>query len=130
MGFNLGAALSTGLRTFEATGNPWIAAGGAAVGGFTGGGGGGAGGAATAVGNLGNMGMSGINGADEAFQTAMYAEQTRHNEQMQLQSSAFDEMMDERSENMRQINTLRDADMAQRKADDQITKKFIESITE
>jgi DNA invertase Pin-like site-specific DNA recombinase len=31
-------------------------------------------------------------------------------------------------ENMREINSLRDAQMAQRKADDGITKKFIESI--
>jgi DNA invertase Pin-like site-specific DNA recombinase len=33
-------------------------------------------------------------------------------------------------ENMREIDTLRNVDMAQRKADDSITKKFIQSITE
>jgi hypothetical protein len=42
----------------------------------------------------------------------------------------FDEAMDQQAENMREINTLRDAQMAQRKADDGITKKFIESIGE
>ena len=50
--------------------------------------------------------------------------------QLDAQSTAFDEMMDQQSENMREINTLRDAQMAQRKADDGITKKFIESIGE
>jgi hypothetical protein len=49
---------------------------------------------------------------------------------MQTQSQAFDEMMDEKSESMREVNTLRDVQMTQRKADNQITKKFIESITE
>jgi hypothetical protein len=60
----------------------------------------------------------------------MYAEQMRHQEQMQVQSQAFDEMMDEKAEQMREVNTLRDVQMQQRKADDQITKKYIQSITE
>ena len=47
-----------------------------------------------------------------------------------MQSEAFDQMMDERSENMREVDTLRNVDMAQRKMDDSITKKFIQSITE
>ena len=47
-----------------------------------------------------------------------------------MQSEVFDQMMDERSENMREVDTLRNVDMAQRKMDDQITKKFIQSITE
>ncbi len=51
-------------------------------------------------------------------------------EQLDAQSTAFDEMMNQQSENMREINTLRDVQMAQRKADDGITKKFIESIGE
>ena len=42
----------------------------------------------------------------------------------------FDEAQDERAENMREVNTLRDIDMQQRKADNDITKKFIQSITE
>jgi hypothetical protein len=49
-------------------------------------------------------------------------------DQLDAQATAFDEAMDQQSENMREVNTLRDAQMAQRKADDQVTKKFIQSI--
>jgi hypothetical protein len=77
-----------------------------------------------------NATMQGMNAADEAFQLGLYGEQIQHQEAMSVQSTAFDEMMDQKSENMREINTLRDVQMAQRKADDAITKKFIESITE
>lgn len=54
----------------------------------------------------------------------------QNQEQLQMQSEVFDQMMDERSENMREVDTLRNVDMAQRKMDDSITKKFIQSITE
>jgi len=87
-------------------------------------GGGGAGGAVQ------NGAMGALNGQDESFQLGMYASEVYNQEQMQLQSEIFDQMMDERSENMREIDTLRNVDMAQRKADDSITKKFIQSITE
>lgn len=87
-------------------------------------------GASSAAGQFGNGQMVAMNNAQENFQTNLYREQLRHQQRMALQSTAFDEMMDERSENMRQVNTLRDVEMAQRKADNQITKKFIESITE
>ena len=124
MGFNLAAALGGGVQGLLTTGNPYAGLALGAVSGFAGGG------SSSAVGNFGN-GMTGvINGEDEAFQTGLYLEQVRHQQAMALQSNAFDEMMDERSENMRQINTLRDVEMAQRKADNQITKKFIESINE
>ena len=82
------------------------------------------------AGELGNAGLGLLDAQNESFQLAMYAEQMRHQDQMQAQSQAFDEMMDEKSEQMREINTLRDVQMAQRKADNSITKKFIESITE
>jgi hypothetical protein len=82
------------------------------------------------VGAGGNLAMSALDAQDEAFQISSYAEQMRHQEQMQTQSQAFDEMMDEKSEQMREVNTLRDVQMAQRKADNATTKKFIESITE
>jgi len=39
-------------------------------------------------------------------------------------------MMDEKSEKLRKMNELRDLDMEQRKADNQITKKFIASVNE
>ncbi len=81
-------------------------------------------------GGIQNGAMQGINQQDEAFQLSMYAEQTRHSEQMQLQSNAFDELTDERSENMREVNALRDISLQQRKADNEITKKFIATITE
>lgn len=86
--------------------------------------------AATTAGQFGNGAMGAINAQAEGFQTSMYAQQLMHQEHMQMISQSFDEMMDEKSESMRQQNTLRDVNMAQRKADNQITKKFIESITE
>ena len=85
---------------------------------------GGAGGAAE------NGAMSALNSQDESFQLGIYASEIQNQEQLQMQSEIFDQMMDERSENMREVDTLRNVDMAQRKADDSITKKFIQSITE
>jgi hypothetical protein len=82
------------------------------------------------AGGMQNGAMNALNTQDETFQLGMYATEVQHQEQMQVQSEAFDQMMDERSENMREINTLRNVDMAQRKADDGITKKFIQTITE
>jgi hypothetical protein len=95
-----------------------------AIGGLFGGGGNGAGGA------IENGAMGALNGQDEAFQLGMYASEVQNQERLQLQSEIFDQMMDERSENMREVDTLRNVDMAQRKADDSITKKFIQTITE
>lgn len=83
------------------------------------------------MGGAANSGaMNALNNEQDAFQTGLYAQQIQHQQQMSLQSTAFDEMMDEQSENMREINTLRDVNMQERKADNSITKKFIESITE
>ncbi len=126
MSFNLiGGLLNAGLGLIESGGNPLAAIGmglaGATTGGAT---------AGNVTGAAGNAGLGALNAQDEAFQLAMYGEQIRHQETMQAQSQAFDEMMDEKSESMREVNTLRDVQMTQRKADNQITKKFIESITE
>ncbi len=74
--------------------------------------------------------MNALNTQDETFQLGMYSSEIQNQEQLQVQSEAFDQMMDERSENMREVDTLRNVDMAQRKMDDSITKKFIQSITE
>src|SRR5579863_5380511 len=82
------------------------------------------------AGNAGNAAMNALNTQDENFQLGMYASEIQNQEQLQMQSEAFDQMMDERSENMREVDTLRNVDMAQRKMDDSITKKFIQSITE
>jgi hypothetical protein len=125
MGFNIGSALLGGITGFLEGGPIGAAAmgiaGGVSGGGATGG---------NLTGALGNAGLGVLDAQDEAFQLSMFAEQIHHQEQMQMQSEAFDEMMDEKSEQMREVNTLRDVQMQQRKADDQITKKFIESITE
>jgi hypothetical protein len=82
------------------------------------------------AGNAENAAMNAINAQDEGFQLSMYASEIQNQEQLQMQSEVFDQMMDERSENMREVDTLRNVDMAQRKMDDSITKKFIQSITE
>jgi hypothetical protein len=86
------------------------------------------------LGQVGNMtdaaAMQGLEQEDQQFQLGMYAQQIQYQEQMQVQSTMFDEAQDERAENMREVNTLRDIDMQQRKADNDITKKFIQSITE
>ncbi len=95
------------------------------VGGLFGGGSGG-----SLSGNAGNAEMNALNGLQEQFQVQNYAQQVFHQEHMQNISTAFDEMMDEKSEQMREVNSLRDVQMAQRKADNAITKKFIASITE
>ncbi len=126
MSFNvIGGLLNAGLGLLESGGNPLAAVGMGLAGATTRG---------TTAGNIagaaGNAGLGALNAQDEAFQLAMYGEQIRHQEAMQTQSEAFDEMMDEKSEQMREVNTLRDVQMTQRKADNQITKKFIESITE
>ncbi len=82
------------------------------------------------VGSVENGAMNALNNQDESFQLGIYASEVQNQEQMQMQSEIFDQMMNERSENMREVDTLRNVDMAQRKADDSITKKFIQSITE
>ncbi|HVN68860.1 MAG TPA: hypothetical protein VMU38_04285 [Candidatus Binatia bacterium] len=82
------------------------------------------------AGNAENSAMNALNSQDEQFQLSMYASELQNQEQLQMQSEVFDQMMDERSENMREVDTLRNVDMAQRKMDDSITKKFIQSITE
>jgi hypothetical protein len=81
-------------------------------------------------GNAENAAMNALNAQDEQFQLGMYGSEIQNQEQLQMQSEVFDQMMDERSENMREVDTLRNVDMAQRKMDDSITKKFIQSITE
>jgi hypothetical protein len=78
-----------------------------AIGGAIGGGGG----------NVENGAMGALNSQDEAFQLGMYASEVHNQEQLQMQSEVFDQMMDERSENMREVDTLRNVDMAQRKMD-------------
>lgn len=81
---------------------------GSAIGGALGGG---------TAGNIENGAMNALNSQDEAFQLGMYGSEIQNQEQLQMQSEVFDQMMDERSENMREVDTLRNVDMAQRKMD-------------
>ena len=71
---------------------------------------------------------TGITAAQQLEQTAEQAYSFQSQSQLDWQSLTFDTAMNQQAENMREINTLRDVDMQQRKADDTITKKFIESI--
>src|SRR5579883_1470106 len=68
-----------------------------AVGGALGGG---------AAGNIENGAMNALNSQDESFQLGMYASEIQNQEQLQMQSEVFDQMMDERSENMREVETI------------------------
>jgi hypothetical protein len=77
-----------------------------------------------------NSSLSGMLSANDAFNTGLMGQEMQAQDQLDLQATMFDEAMDQQSENMREINSLRDAQMAQRKADDGITKKFIQSISE
>src|SRR5580704_12907111 len=58
---------------------------------------GGALGAGTA-GNAENSAMNALNAQNEGFQLSMYASEIQNQEQLQMQSEVFDQMMDERSE--------------------------------
>jgi len=124
--FNLLNGILQGAESlFASGGNPIAAGAGALAGGLSSGAN-----AGTTAGSLGNTAIGALNAANEADTTAMYAENLRHQSKMQWEATWFNEMMDEKSERMRQMNELRDVQMEQRKADNQITKKFIQSITE
>ena len=60
-----------------------------------------------AAGAAQNGAMGALNAQDESFQLGMYASQIQNQEQLQMQSEIFDQMMNERSENMREVDTLR-----------------------
>ena len=77
-----------------------------------------------------NGALTGLLGANNVFQTGLQAQSMFAQDQLDLQSTIFDEAMNQQAENMREINTLNDVAMQQRKADDGIEKKFIESITQ
>lgn len=84
------------------------------------------------IGSIGGAASSAaLGGAETAFlaaQTGQEIQQMAFQTQLNAQATAFNETMDEKSEVMRESNTLRDVAMEQRKADMQITKEFIRSI--
>jgi hypothetical protein len=82
----------------------------------------------TAVGQFGNATSSGWQSGILAMQDQQNEQNALYSLQLNAQASQFNNMMDEKSEMMRESNTLRDVAMEQKKADTQITKKFIESI--
>jgi hypothetical protein len=65
---------------------------------------------------------------DQAYEyenLLLQGEEMRHQVAMQIQSQQFNDVQDEKSEQMREINTLREVSMKQREADDKIVKEFI-----
>jgi len=57
----------------------------------------------------------------------LQGEELRHQVAMQIQSQEFNDVQDEKAEQMREINTLREVSMKQREADDKIVKEFIKT---
>ncbi len=123
-------------------GNLFSAIGGAATGFLTGGpvgavaggiGGLVAGGGASGLGNISpgtDPTLAMQQGLDKAYETEnllMQVEQLRHQSEMQVQSQQFNEVQDEKSEQMREMNTLRSVAMKQRESDDKIVKEFIKT---
>ncbi|MEA2785625.1 MAG: hypothetical protein QOF71_1729 [Candidatus Eremiobacteraeota bacterium] len=121
MGFNLLSAVAGAAQGAAMGGNPITIGAGALAGGFGGTG-------ASTVGGFSNGAQNMVNGGYLAGTEALNAQQMMFQLQLQAQSQQFDEMTSERSELLRETNTLRDVAMQQRKADNQIVKEFIRSI--
>jgi hypothetical protein len=82
----------------------------------------------TLTGNLSNTAQGGWQSQILSQQDQMNYQNAEYSLAVNQQASQFNNMMDEKSELMRESNTLRDVAMQQKKADTEITKKFIESI--
>lgn len=83
---------------------------------------------ATGIGNLGN-GLQGVAGAGMlAGYQALGLQNQAFELSLDSQAQQFNQMTEEKSELMREQNQLRDVAMAQRKADDTVTKEFIKMI--
>lgn len=69
-------------------------------------------------------------GMDRAYEyenLILQGQEMAHQTQMQIQSQQFNDVQDEKSEQMREMNTLRDVAMKQRESDDKIVKEFIKT---
>jgi hypothetical protein len=67
---------------------------------------------------------------DQAYELEnleLQGEEMRHQIAMQIQSQQFNDVQDEKAEQMREMNTLREVAMKQREADDKIVKEFIKT---
>jgi hypothetical protein len=121
MGFNLLGALGGAVQGAAMGGNPLSVGAGALAGGFGSNG-------ATTVGGFSNGAQNLVNGGYLGATELLNGQQMMFQLQLQAQSQQFDQMASERSELLRETNTLRDVAMQQRKADNQIVKEFIRSI--
>jgi hypothetical protein len=121
MGFNILSALAGAAQGAVMGGNPLTIGAGAITGGLAGNG-------TTTVGGFSNSAQDLVNGGYLGATEALNAQQMVFQLQLQGQSQQFDQMTSERSELLRETNTLRDVAMQQRKADNQIVKEFIRSI--
>jgi hypothetical protein len=65
--------------------------------------------------------------AYELENLSLQGEEMRHQVAMQEQSQQFNDVQDEKAEQMREMNTLREVAMKQREADDKIVKEFIKT---
>jgi hypothetical protein len=121
MGFNLLGAVAGAAQGAAMGGNPLTIGAGALTGAF-------ASDAASTAGGFSNSAQNLVNGGYLAATEALNAQQMVFQLQLQGQAQQFDEMTSERSELLRETNTLRDVAMQQRKADNTIVKEFIRSI--
>lgn len=121
MGFNLLGAVAGAAQGAAMGANPLSIGAGALTGAF-------ASDAASTAGGFGNSAQNLVNGGYLAATEALNAQQMVFQLQLQGQAQQFDEMTSERSELLRETNTLRDVAMQQRKADNTIVKEFIRSI--
>ena len=71
--------------------------------------------------------QQGIDKTYEAENLALQTEELQHQTQMQIQSQQFNDVQDEKSEQMREMNTLRTVAMKQRESDDKIVQEFIKT---
>jgi hypothetical protein len=127
MGFNIGGALMGGITGLLEGGNPISGIAGAVQGGLAGHG-------PSGAGNIqpnADPTLATMQDADKAYEWAqlgLNVENMRHNLDLQWQSTMFNEVEDEKGEQLREMNTLRDVAMKQREADVSILKEFIRTI--
>ena len=126
MGFNLLNGIAGAATGFLTTGNPVGALAGGVEAGMQGG--------PAGAGNLGPNNDPTLPLQQYADQMAEYdqfalnLENMRHNSAMQWQSTMFNELEDEKTEQLREMNVMRDVAMKQREADNSVLKEFIRTI--
>ncbi len=84
--------------------------------------------ASSLTGNASNAELQAAMAASEQDQVKNQIDQMGFDSQMQWQNTWFNQMLEQKSQSMEQVNELRDVAMQQRKADDSITKEYIQAI--